>query len=158
MSSKQIELLMRMAVEQARIALGTGDYPIGAALVIDDEIILARNERNTRKDKNSHAETNAIEIAGDKRDAKEKALFVTLEPCGMCARALMKFGIDRLYYILDDPVNGAAKSMYGISIEKVEYPEYLHLMAGWAEDHREKYPAHYEYIKRIVMDLPDSHA
>lgn len=149
MRSEQIDLLMNRAVEQARLALDAGDYPIGAVLVIDDEIIHARNERNTCNDKNSHAEINAIQMAGDKWRAKEKVLFVTLEPCGMCARALMKFGISRMYYILDDPVNGASKEMQ-CPIEKLEKPDYLRLMAGWIENYREKYPVHYEYFKKLL--------
>jgi hypothetical protein len=70
----------------------------------------------------------------------------------------MEFGIKRLYYLLDDPVNGASKAMPGVSIEKVENPEYLHLMAGWIEGYREKYPAHYEYFNKIIMSSPDYHA
>lgn len=151
----KIELFMDLAVEQAMIALDAGDYPIGAVLVVDGRIFPSRNTRHTSNDKKAHAEVNAIKMADDFSGGHEKTIYVTLEPCGMCARALMDFGIQQVYYLLEDPVNGGIKEMPGVGVVKLDRPDYRRLMMEWLERNKTLYPEHYDYFTRLYGSIPN---
>ena len=95
------EGFMRQAIEQAKIAAGRGDIPIGAVIVTDQGEIIARagNSREQRKDPTAHAEILALRAAGaqlgDWRIARS-TMYVTLEPCPMCAGAITMARVPQL--------------------------------------------------------------
>ena len=104
---------MALALEQAREASAAGEVPIGAVVVKDGKVLAAaHNEPRGRKDPTAHAEVLAIRAAaralGNERlDACE--LWVTLEPCAMCAGAISHARIAKLYYAATDPKGGAVE-------------------------------------------------
>ena len=109
---------MRAAVEAACIAEENGDVPIGAVIVFEDRVIArAYNQREQLNDPTAHAEivalTQAAEFIGSWRLCG-CTMYVTLEPCPMCAGALVLARMDRLVYGCDDPKAGAVKSLYNI--------------------------------------------
>jgi len=112
------EFLIRAAIEQATIAEAEGDVPIGAVIARAGEIIAkAFNRRIIDADPTAHAEMLAIrraaEAVGDWR-LSGCALAVTLEPCCMCAGAIVLARIDRLIYGAADPKAGAVQTLYSI--------------------------------------------
>lgn len=117
---------MTLALEQARHAAARGEVPVGAVLVIAGEVLAARgNERERRHDPTAHAEMLALRdaaaIVGGWR-LREATLYVTLEPCAMCAGAIVLARIARLVYGADDPKAGATGSIFNI----VEHPALNH--------------------------------
>ena len=104
---------MDLALEQARLAAGRGEVPVGA-IVVDAEngevLAAAGNETEARNDPTAHAEMLAIRAATAARgDTRLPAcdLYVTLEPCAMCAAAISFARIRRLYFGAADPKGGA---------------------------------------------------
>jgi cytosine deaminase len=102
---------MEMALEEARAAGKRGEVPIGAVVVIDD-IAVSRSGNRTRelKDVTAHAEIAAIRLACEALGQERLTgadLYVTLEPCTMCAAAISFARIRRLYYGAEDPKGGA---------------------------------------------------
>ena len=112
------ERLMRLAIEQAKIAEENGDVPIGAVIVYEDRIIgKAYNQKEQLKDPTAHAEIIALTQAATALEnwhLNGCAMYVTLEPCPMCAGALVLARMDRLVFGCDDPKTGACKSLYNI--------------------------------------------
>lgn len=109
---------MKMAIDQAYIAEEQGDVPIGCVIVHKNRIIAkAHNQREQLQDPTAHAEiialTQAAEYMGSWR-LHGCAIYVTLEPCPMCAGALVLARMDRLVYGTDDPKTGAVTSLYNI--------------------------------------------
>ncbi|PDT01849.1 tRNA-specific adenosine deaminase [Rhizobium chutanense] len=101
---------MEMALEEARAAGERGEVPIGAVVVIDD-IAVSRSGNRTRElnDVTAHAEIAAIRLACEALGQERLAgadLYVTLEPCTMCAAAISFARIRRLYYGAEDPKGG----------------------------------------------------
>ena len=109
---------MRAAIEAAKIAEENGDVPIGAVIVYKDQIIgRAYNQREQLKDPTAHAEIIALTQAAAFLESwrlNDCTMYVTLEPCPMCAGALVLSRMDRLVYGCDDPKAGACKSLYNI--------------------------------------------
>jgi len=104
---------MRLALEAARAGAGEGEVPIGAVLVRDGVVIAtAHNQPRTRHDPTAHAEMLAIR-AGAAALGTERLegceLWVTLEPCAMCAGAIAHARIARVYYAAPDPKGGAVE-------------------------------------------------
>ena len=93
------EAFLGVAIEQARLGLAEGGIPIGAALVVDGEVLGAgRNRRVQDGSVIHHGETNALEVAG-RRSADVYArstMYTTLSPCHMCAGAILLYGIPRV--------------------------------------------------------------
>ncbi|MBN1321464.1 MAG: nucleoside deaminase [Thermoleophilia bacterium] len=117
---------MALAIEEARRAAALGEVPVGAALVVDGEVLATRgNERERRHDPTAHAEMlvlrDAAAIVGGWR-LKDATLYVTLEPCAMCAGAIVLARIRRLVYGADDPKAGAAGTVFNI----VDHPALNH--------------------------------
>jgi tRNA(adenine34) deaminase len=112
------ERFMRLALDQAKIAQENGDVPIGAVIVHQNQIIgKAYNQREQLKDPTAHAEIIALTQAAAALQSWRLTgctMYVTLEPCPMCAGALVLARIDRLVYGCDDPKTGACKSLYNI--------------------------------------------
>jgi tRNA(adenine34) deaminase len=109
---------MRIALAEARAAQLHGDVPVGAVVVRDGIVIAARhNERELTGDPTAHAEVLAIRDAaaavGHWR-LSDCTLFVTLEPCVMCAGALVNARIGALVYGATDPKAGAVASLYTV--------------------------------------------
>jgi tRNA(adenine34) deaminase len=110
---------MRLALEEAARSLAHDDVPIGAVLVKDDEVLSsAHNERELRNDSTAHAEVLALRAASEKLGTwrlTNTTMYVTLEPCPMCAGAAVLARIERLVYGPQDPKAGAALSLYNIA-------------------------------------------
>jgi tRNA(adenine34) deaminase len=110
------EGFMRAALDQARLARGQGEVPVGAVVVRDGEILSAAHNRPIgAQDPSAHAEMLAIRAAavrmGNYR-LSGTTLYVTLEPCIMCAGAMIQARISRLVYGAADPKSGAVVSLY----------------------------------------------
>ena len=104
---------MRAALDAAAAAAAMGEVPVGAVVVLDGRVIAtAANAPRTRHDPTAHAEMLAIRAAaeaiGDDR-LSDCDLWVTLEPCAMCAGAIAHARIARLYYGASDPKGGAVE-------------------------------------------------
>jgi tRNA(adenine34) deaminase len=112
---------MGLAIEQARLAQAHGDVPIGAAILRDGApIALAGNERELRRDPTAHAEILAIRAAAEALGGwrlPETTLYVTLEPCAMCAGAIVLARIPTVVFAAPDPKAGAAGSVLDILAE-----------------------------------------
>jgi tRNA(adenine34) deaminase len=109
---------MRIALQEASAALDHGDVPVGAVIVHEGVVIArAHNQREQLKDPTAHAEMVALTQAAAAREAWRLTgctLYVTVEPCVMCAGALVLARIARLVYGADDPKAGACASLYRI--------------------------------------------
>jgi tRNA(adenine34) deaminase len=110
--------LMGIALVEAATALTHGDVPIGAVIARDGEMIAAaHNERELRGDPTAHAEILALRAASEAVGSwhlEGMTAYVTLEPCPMCAGALVAARVARLVYGPQDPRAGAAYSLYNI--------------------------------------------
>ncbi|HEX2953504.1 MAG TPA: tRNA adenosine(34) deaminase TadA [Bacillota bacterium] len=109
------EQWMKEALKEAGIAYGLGEVPIGAVLVRDDQMLAsAHNLRETAHDPTAHAEVLVLRKAAEKLGhwrLTGTTLYVTLEPCPMCAGALVNARISRLVFGAFDPKAGAAGSL-----------------------------------------------
>lgn len=109
---------MRIALVQANLALGKQEVPVGAVVVYKGEVIAARhNERETLKDPTAHAEVLALRDAAavlGNWHLEDCTLVVTLEPCIMCAGALINARIGTLVFGAADLKGGATSSLYNV--------------------------------------------
>jgi tRNA(adenine34) deaminase len=116
--TEQDEQFMRIAIDQAKIAEENGDVPIGAVIVHKNQMIAkAYNQREQLQDPTAHAEIIALTQAAaalENWHLNGCVMYVTLEPCPMCAGALVLSRMDKLVYGCDDPKTGAVKSLYNI--------------------------------------------
>jgi tRNA(adenine34) deaminase len=107
---------MRLALEQARLAEAHGDVPVGAVALVGDRVIASgHNERERLHDPTAHAEMLVLRAASQALDSwrlSEVTLVVTLEPCAMCAGALVAARLGRLVFGAADPKAGACGSLY----------------------------------------------
>jgi tRNA(adenine34) deaminase len=115
------EELMRLALAEAAKAAEHGDVPIGAVIARDDEVIAAAgNEREARSDPTAHAEVLALRAAAAELGGwriPDATLYVTLEPCAMCAGAIVLARVPRVVYGTADPKAGAAGSVLDVLAE-----------------------------------------
>jgi tRNA(adenine34) deaminase len=116
------EYFMRLALREADRALAHDDIPVGAVVVKDGELIgTGHNERELREDPTAHAEMIALREAsrllGSWR-VLESVLYVTLEPCSMCAGAIVLARVPRVVFAATDPKAGAAGSVLNILDER----------------------------------------
>ena len=113
---------MRLAIEQAQQAEKIGEVPIGAVLVRDGAVIaVGRNTRETAPAATGHAEIMAIDAACKQLNAwrlSDCTLYVTLEPCLMCAGAIYQARIARVVFGAHDPKAGATGSLFNIHEDK----------------------------------------
>ena len=109
------ERMMRLALEEARAAAAGGDVPVGAVIVRGDEILArAGNAREREQDPTAHAEILALRQASSAIGSwhlEGCAMVVTLEPCAMCAGAVVLARLDRLVFGASDPKAGFAGSL-----------------------------------------------
>lgn len=110
---------MRYALDQARMAFEAGEVPVGAVIVHQDRIIAeAYNQRETLKDPTAHAEMIAITQAAEAFESwrlLDCTLYVTLEPCPMCAGAIVQARMPTVIYGATDPKAGASHTLYHIT-------------------------------------------
>ncbi|ADG80911.1 tRNA adenosine(34) deaminase TadA [Thermincola potens] len=111
---------MQLALEEARAAFKLGEVPIGAVIVIGDDVVArAHNMKEQWKDATAHAELVAIKEAVQKlghwRYLKDAALYVTIEPCPMCAGAMVQSRIEKVVYGAADPKAGAMGSLMNLA-------------------------------------------
>ena len=111
---------MKLAIAEAKIAASIGEVPIGAVLVKDNKVIAkAHNLKEKQHDATNHAEILLIQKASKTTKnwrLLNTTLYVTLEPCAMCASAIQQARIGRVVYALKDPNNGAIES--GVKLYK----------------------------------------
>jgi tRNA(adenine34) deaminase len=123
------EDFMRLALARAAEAAEHGDVPIGCVVVLGEDVLSsAGNERELRADPAAHAEILALRAAAQRLGSwrlKGVTAYVTLEPCPMCAGALVAARVARLVYGPQDPRTGAALSLYNI----VDDPRLNHSIA-----------------------------
>jgi tRNA(adenine34) deaminase len=108
---------MSIALDEARVAAAAGDVPVGAVIVIGDQIVgRGRNRREVDRDPTAHAEIVALREAAQtlKQWRVEGTLVVTQEPCPMCAGALVNARMARLVFGCPNPKAGAVTTLYQI--------------------------------------------
>ena len=134
MSFKLEEKFMKEALKEARKALKKEEVPVGAVIVKDGEIIArAHNTKETKKDTTCHAEILAIKKASKKLNSwrlLDCEMYVTLEPCSMCAGALINSRIKKLYIGTEDSKTGACGSVLNLLEDykfnhKIEIEKYI---------------------------------
>jgi tRNA(adenine34) deaminase len=115
------EYFMRLALREAERALDHDDVPIGCVVVHDGEVLAAAaNERELRGDPTAHAEVLALREASEKLGGwrlSDTVLYVTLEPCAMCAGAIVLARVPRVVWGAPDPKAGAAGSVLDVLAE-----------------------------------------
>lgn len=118
MQAKTDEYYMQLAIEEAKKAAARGEIPIGAVLVAGGEVIsAAHNMRETWHDATAHAEMIAIIEACallERWRLNDATMYVTVEPCPMCAGAIVNSRIKRLVYGCPDVKAGAAESIFNV--------------------------------------------
>ena len=143
---------MREALVEARLAAVAGEMPVGCVIARDGEIVArAHNECEARRDATAHAELLAIRrasaAAGDWR-LNRCTLYVTLEPCPMCAGAIVQGRVGRLVYGAADPGQGCAGSLYRIC-EDPAFPHFCKSEGGvMAEECQALLNAFFEDIRK----------
>lgn len=122
MSTERDEYFMRLAIEEAGLAFARGEVPVGAVLIGSNEEIIssAHNMRESMRDPTAHAEI--IVLRDGARIINNwrligTTLYITKEPCPMCAGAIINSRIERVVYGCPDPKGGAAGSLYNILID-----------------------------------------
>ena len=128
--------LMRQALELAREAAADGEVPVGCVIVRDGEIIgEGRNRREEKGDATAHAEMEAIRMACEKTGSWRLhgcTLYVTLEPCPMCAGAIINARIPRVVYGASDKKCGAVRSV--CSMFSMEFNHHPTVESGIREE------------------------
>jgi tRNA(adenine34) deaminase len=113
---------MQQAIEQAMLAASAGEVPVGAVLVRDGQVISKGfNQPISTSDPSAHAEMLALRGAAQSEAnyrLPRTTLYVTLEPCTMCAGAMLHARIDRVVFGASDPKTGAAGSVLNVFSEK----------------------------------------
>jgi tRNA(adenine34) deaminase len=115
------EEAMAMALDEARLAGAGGDVPVGAIVVIDGRTVArAHNQREQTADPTAHAEILALRSAASAQQSWRldgSTVYVTLEPCPMCAGALVAARVHRLVFGASDPKAGACGSLYNVCVD-----------------------------------------
>ena len=124
---------MRRALEEARLAAQAGEVPVGAVVMLEGrEITCAHNRTLTDTDPTAHAEIIALRraaaIVGNHR-LLGATLYVTIEPCAMCAGAMVQARIARLVFGADDPKGGAIRSCFAV-LSSPQINHSVEVMAG----------------------------
>jgi len=117
---------MQAALEEAKAAAARGEVPVGAVIIVENKIIArAGNRTITDSDPTAHAEIvalrDAAKVIGNHR-LLGATFYVTIEPCAMCAGAMVQARIARLVYGADDPKGGAVRSCFAV----LDHPQINH--------------------------------
>jgi tRNA(adenine34) deaminase len=137
MSRSTWEFWMGEALREAQASSLQGDVPVGAILVDGEGALLAAggNRREQDHDPSAHAEIVVLRAAGQKLQRwrfPEATLIVTLEPCAMCAGAILQARVKRLVYGADDPKAGAVRTVANLPDSPLSY-HHLEVVAGIRE-------------------------
>ena len=128
---------MAAALEQAQIAMEADEVPVGAVIVYQNQMIArAHNQREILNDPTAHAEMIALTQAASYLNSwrlEGCTIYVTLEPCPMCAGALVLARIDRLVYGPADPKAGACETLYNIT-EDERLNHRIEVISGFLEE------------------------
>ncbi len=112
---------MALALEEAEAALAHGDVPVGAVVLVDGAVVARRhNEREQQQDPTAHAEVLALRdasLATGSWRLEGATVVATLEPCPMCAGALVASRVGRLVFGAPDPKAGACGSLYNLCVD-----------------------------------------
>jgi tRNA(adenine34) deaminase len=128
---------MKLALEEANLAFNEGEVPVGAVLVKDSKIIAkTHNRRETSKDPTGHAEILVLRSCASDNSSwrlTDATLYVTKEPCIMCAGAMVNARLSRLVYGCKDEKGGAVDSLYNLLSDK-RLNHQVEVMSGILED------------------------
>ncbi|OGW38512.1 MAG: tRNA-specific adenosine deaminase [Nitrospirae bacterium RBG_13_39_12] len=128
---------MKLALEEANLAFIEKEVPVGAVLVKDDKVIArAHNNRETSKDPTAHAEIIALRSVTDENSSwrfTNATLYVTKEPCIMCAGTMINARLGRLVYGCRDEKGGAVDSLYKLLSDK-RFNHQVEVVSGILED------------------------
>ena len=128
---------MRLALEEAKLAAAAGEVPIGAVIVRDAQVIArAHNEKEQNQDATAHAEILAIQRAAKALGTwrlSEATLYVTLEPCPMCAGAIIQARLKGLVFGASDSKGGAAGSVINV-LDVNRWNHRVEVLAGILEE------------------------
>ena len=131
------ERMMRLALEEAEACLDSGDVPVGAVIARDGDMLAsAGNARERMQDPTAHAEVLALREASDISDSWRLdgcTMYVTLEPCAMCAGAIVLARVDRVVFGARDPKAGFAGSL-GNLLQDERLNHRVDLTGGVLED------------------------
>lgn len=140
-STEEKEYFMREALKEAKKASVIDEVPIGAVIVKNNQIIgRGYNQRETSKQATSHAEIFAIQEANDFLDnwrLEDCAIFISLEPCPMCAGAIMMSRIPYVYYAASDKKGGTAGSLMNL-LEDERFNHQSHVEANLLQEEASK--------------------
>ena len=133
---------LALAIEQARIGREEGGVPIGAALVVDGEVIaVGRNRRVQQNSAIRHGETDALEQAGRLPASayRRATMYTTLSPCDMCSGAILLYGIPRVVMGENRTFVGGEDYLRsrGVEVVNLDSQECVELMAEFIADHPE---------------------
>ena len=135
------EYFMRLALEQARLAKAQGEVPVGAVVVRDNHVIAAcHNMRESASDPTAHAEVLAIRVAAQALHTRRLTgctLYVTLEPCPMCAGAILMAQLDACFFAAADPLQGCCGSVYDIPQDPA-FTHHVRIVGGILEEEAQK--------------------
>ena len=146
------EAYMRLALDLAREAAEAGEVPVGCVIVRDGRVVgRGRNRREEKQHTSSHAEMEAIRQANEILGAwrlEDCTLYVTLEPCPMCAGAILNARIPRVYYGARDREMGACGGVLNLFME--DFPQTPALVGGVLEEEcREVLTDFFRRLRRI---------
>ncbi len=145
---------MQLALEQARLAPARGEVPIGAVLVLDGQVLAqVHNFREVWQDPTAHAEVVAIREAATRLGTWRltgTALYVTVEPCSMCAGAIIQSRVSRLVFGARDPKAGACGSVFNLPDER-RLNHRVEVIGGIME--RESQELMQKFFKRLRDDV-----
>jgi tRNA(adenine34) deaminase len=135
------EYFMQEALEEARKAFAEDEVPIGAIIVQNDEILArAHNLREKLNDPTAHAELIAIRLASDRLNSwrlLDTTVYVTVEPCPMCAGAIVLARVKRLVFGATDPKAGAARTLMNL-LDDVRLNHRVEITGGVLEEESRK--------------------
>ena len=151
MTPREDEKWMRMALAEAQKAADEGETPVGAVLVAGGELIAAgHNAREAKHDVTSHAEMETIRAAASRKGdwrLSDMTLYVTLEPCPMCAGAILNARIPKVFYGARDSAFGACGGVTNLFME--QFPHRPALVGGiLAEDCQAVLAEFFEKLRR----------
>jgi tRNA(adenine34) deaminase len=145
---------MQLALEQARLAPARGEVPIGAVLVLDGQVLAqVHNFREVWQDPTAHAEVVAIREAATRLGTWRltgTTLYVTVEPCSMCAGAIIQSRVSRLVFGARDPKAGACGSVFNLPDER-RLNHRVEVIGGIME--RESQELMQKFFKRLRDDV-----
>lgn len=145
------ERFMEIAWEEARLAFEEDEVPVGACLVLGGEIIArSHNQREKWQEVTAHAEIMAINQASQLLGSwrlEEVSLFVTLEPCLMCAGAIIQSRMKKVFFGARDPKWGVAGSVVNVFDKKL-FPHYVEIEGGILENKCSQILKDYFKLKR----------